>query len=66
MTVRIKVPESNWPGKVAVTAMAIVLIVFAFDIEPVKWPFFWFMVALYFISVVSYLPRVKQVFKTGT
>jgi CDP-diacylglycerol--glycerol-3-phosphate 3-phosphatidyltransferase len=66
LTVRLKVPESNWPGKVAVTAMAIVLIVFAFDIQPVKWHFFWIMVALYFISVVSYLPRVKEVFKTGT
>jgi CDP-diacylglycerol--glycerol-3-phosphate 3-phosphatidyltransferase len=65
MTVRVKVPESNWPGKVAVTAMAIVLIVFAFDIEPVKWPFFWIMVALYFVSVVSYLPRVMQIFKSN-
>jgi len=60
MTVRVKVPESNWPGKVAVTAMAMVLIVFAFDIKPVKWPFFWIMVALFLISVVSYLPRMKQ------
>jgi CDP-diacylglycerol--glycerol-3-phosphate 3-phosphatidyltransferase len=57
MTVRRGVPESNWPGKVAVTAMAVVLIVFTLDIEPVKWPFFWIMVALFFISVVSYAPR---------
>jgi CDP-diacylglycerol--glycerol-3-phosphate 3-phosphatidyltransferase len=64
MTVRVKVPESNWPGKVAVTAMAIVLIVFTFDLEPVKWPFFWMMVAAFFVSVVSYLPRLKQAFKS--
>jgi CDP-diacylglycerol--glycerol-3-phosphate 3-phosphatidyltransferase len=64
MTVRVKVPESNWPGKVAVTAMAIVLIVFAFDIKPLKWPFFWIMVVLFFVSVASYLPRVAQVFKS--
>jgi CDP-diacylglycerol--glycerol-3-phosphate 3-phosphatidyltransferase len=64
MTVRVKVPESNWPGKVAVTAMAIVLIVFAFDVTPVKWPFFWIMVGLFLISVVSYLPRVTQIFKS--
>lgn len=63
MTVRVKVPESNWPGKVAVTAMAIVLIVFAFDFKPVKWPFFWIMVVLFFVSVVSYLPRVMDFLK---
>jgi len=65
MTVRIKVPESNWPGKVAVTAMAMVLIVFAFDVKSVKWPSFWIMVGLFFISVASYLPRVLQVFKSA-
>ncbi len=65
MAARASVPESNWPGKVAVTAMAIVLIVFAFDIKPVKWPFFWIMVVLFFVSVASYLPRVKQIFKSG-
>ncbi len=58
MTVRRGVPESNWPGKVAVTAMAIVLIVFTLDIEVVKWPFFWIMVGLFFVSVASYLPRI--------
>jgi len=64
MTVRLKVPESNWPGKVAVTAMAMVLIVFTFDLKAVKWPFFWMMVAIFFVSVASYLPRVKQAFKS--
>jgi CDP-diacylglycerol--glycerol-3-phosphate 3-phosphatidyltransferase len=58
MTVRRGVPESNWPGKVAVTAMAVVLIVFTLDIAAVKWPFFWIMVALFFVSVVSYAPRI--------
>jgi CDP-diacylglycerol--glycerol-3-phosphate 3-phosphatidyltransferase len=60
MTVRRGVPESNWPGKVAVTAMAIVLIVFTLDIESVKWPFFWIMVGLFFVSVASYGPRVLR------
>jgi CDP-diacylglycerol--glycerol-3-phosphate 3-phosphatidyltransferase len=60
MTVRRGVPESNWPGKVAVTAMAVVLIVFTLNIDPVKWPFFWIMVALFFASVVSYVPRIKE------
>ncbi len=64
MTVRVKVPESNWPGKVAVTAMAIVLMVFTFDLEPVKWSFFWIMVVLFFVSVASYLPRVLRMLKS--
>ncbi|MDZ7291228.1 MAG: CDP-alcohol phosphatidyltransferase family protein [candidate division KSB1 bacterium] len=57
------IPESNWPGKIAVTAMAIVLILFAMDIEPVKWPFFWIMVVLFFVSIVSYVQRAIQVVK---
>jgi CDP-diacylglycerol--glycerol-3-phosphate 3-phosphatidyltransferase len=63
ITVRVKVPESNRPGKVAVTAMAVVLIVFAFDIKPVKWPFFWIMVVLFLASIASYVPRIWQLWK---
>jgi len=65
MTVRVKVPESNWPGKVAVTQLAIVLLVFALDIELLKWPFFWIMFVSFLVSVASYLPRVKQVFNSA-
>ena len=54
---RHQVPESNWYGKVTVTAMAIVLVVFILDVEPVKWPFFWTMVVLFFISVGVYSAR---------
>jgi CDP-diacylglycerol--glycerol-3-phosphate 3-phosphatidyltransferase len=57
MTFRRGVPESNWYGKVAVTAMAVVLITFTLDIHPVKWPFFRIMVGLFFISVVAYVIR---------
>lgn len=66
MTVRVKVPESNWPGKVAVTQLAVVLLVFALNIELLKWPFFWIMFVSFVVSVASYLPRVKQVFKNET
>ena len=58
MTSRLhKVPESNWYGKVAVTAMAIVLIVFTLDLQPLKWPFFWIMVILFFVSAGVYINR---------
>jgi CDP-diacylglycerol--glycerol-3-phosphate 3-phosphatidyltransferase len=57
ITLRRGVPESNWYGKVAVTALAIVLITFTLDIRPLKWPFFWIMVGLFFISVVAYVSR---------
>ena len=49
-----RVPESNWYGKVAVTAMAVVLIAFTLDLKAVKWPFFWIMVVLFFISAGVY------------
>jgi len=58
MTSRLhRVPESNWYGKVVVAALAIVMIVFTLNIEPVKWPFFWIMVVLFFISVGVYMTR---------
>ena len=52
-----KVPESNWYGKVTVSAMAIVLLVFILDVSAVKWPFFWSMVCVFFISIASYVHR---------
>ena len=66
MTLRRGVPESNWYGKVAVTAMAVVLITFTLNIEPVKWPFFWIMVALFFISVLAYVIRFIREAKATT
>lgn len=52
-----KVPESNWYGKVTVTAMAIVLLVFVMDVRAIKWPFFWCMVCIFFISIAGYAHR---------
>lgn len=54
---RNKVPESNWYGKVAVTALAIVMIVFTLEIEPIKWPFFWITAVLFLISAGVYIAR---------
>jgi phosphatidylglycerophosphate synthase len=66
MTLRRGVPESNWPGKVAVTAMAIVLVTFTLDIQPVKWPFFWIMVGLFIVSVLVYIDRFFREAKSVT
>ncbi len=52
-----QVPESNWYGKVTVTAMAIVLLTFVLDVQAIKWPFFWSMVCIFFISIASYAHR---------
>ncbi|MDZ7309544.1 MAG: CDP-alcohol phosphatidyltransferase family protein [candidate division KSB1 bacterium] len=54
---RHRVPESNWYGKVAVTALAIVMITFTLDLQPIKWPFFWIMVVLFLISAGIYIAR---------
>ena len=52
-----QVPESNWYGKIAVTAMAIVLLTFIVDAHTIKWPLFWIMVVLFFISATVYAAR---------
>jgi len=58
-----KVPESNWYGKVTVTAMAIVLLTFVLDVPAVKWPFFWSMVCIFIISIASYAHRFAREIK---
>ncbi len=60
-----KVPESNWYGKVTVTAIAIVLITFILDVQAVKWPFFWIAVVIFFVSVFSYAERFISILKTN-
>lgn len=58
-----KVPESNWYGKVTVTGIAIVMLTFVLDVQPVKWPFFWMAVVVFFISVLSYVERFISILK---
>ncbi|NIR51167.1 CDP-alcohol phosphatidyltransferase family protein [candidate division KSB1 bacterium] len=48
------VVESNWIGKVAVTGVAVVLIAFTLELEPVKLPFLWISVGLVVASSLSY------------
>lgn len=66
MTSRLQsVPESNWYGKVTVTAIAIVLLTFILDVQAVKWPFFWIAVVIFFVSALSYVERFISIFKTN-
>lgn len=60
-----KVPESNWYGKVTVTALTIVLLTFILDVQQVKWPFFWTSVCIFFVSVISYVERFASILKNN-
>lgn len=57
------VVESNKIGKVTVTALAVVMIVFTLQIELVKWPFLWITVGLLAISCVSYFLKMLQMIR---
>ena len=50
--------ESNQLGKLAVTAVALALVVFILRLESIKWYFLWASVALLAVSTVSYLFRM--------
>jgi len=45
---------SNWCGKVAVVSIALVLVLFLFDIDVVKWQFMWVSLLVMFVSLVNY------------
>lgn len=51
------IPESNWPGKVTITALAIVIIAFTLSLEPVKWYLLYACVGILLVSMYSYLKR---------
>jgi CDP-diacylglycerol--glycerol-3-phosphate 3-phosphatidyltransferase len=51
------IPESNWPGKTTVTALAIVIIAFILSLDPVKWYLLYVCVGVLLISMYSYLRR---------
>ncbi len=57
------VVESNKIGKVTVTGLALVLILFTLEIESVKWIFLWVSVGLIAISSISYLWRAVNFVK---
>lgn len=57
------IPESNWPGKVTVTVLAMVLIVYTLSLDPLKMPVLVAGVAVVLISTVSYFKRfIKEIF----
>ncbi|MFQ5631327.1 MAG: CDP-alcohol phosphatidyltransferase family protein [bacterium] len=51
------IPESNWTGKVTVTAVAVVIIAFTLSIDTVKWYLLYACFAVLVISMYSYLKR---------
>ncbi len=55
-----EIPESNWPGKVAVTASALVLTVYVLPLEPYRAFFLWGGTAMLLISTASYVVRFYQ------
>ncbi len=57
------VVESNVVGKVTVTALAVVVIAFTLELDPVKWIFLWCSVVLLAASSVSYLVKMVSVFR---
>lgn len=59
------VVESNKIGKVTVTALAVVMVVFTLQIELVKWPFLWITVGLLAISSVSYFLKMLEIIRSN-
>ncbi|MFQ6115441.1 MAG: CDP-alcohol phosphatidyltransferase family protein [bacterium] len=57
------VKESNIVGKVTVTALAVVVIAFTLELDPVKWFFLWCSVVLIAASSVSYFWRLVKVLR---
>ena len=52
-----RIPESNWPGKTTVTALAIVLIAFTLSLNGVKWYLLYASIGVLAVSTFSYLKR---------
>lgn len=59
------IPESNWPGKVTITALAIVIIAFTLSLDPLKWYLLYASVVVLLVSMYSYLKRFIAVVFSG-
>lgn len=51
------IPESNWSGKIAVTGIAVVIILYTLGITPLREIALWITVALLLYSITNYLKR---------
>ncbi len=64
MTSRLRaVPESDWFGKVAVTGVAIVLIVYALNATALKIPLLMVSIGLVGLTIFSYFDRFRKAMK---
>jgi len=64
MTSRLRaIPESDWFGKVAVTGLAIVILVYALEATSFKIPFLMVSVGLVGLTIFSYLRRFWKALK---
>jgi CDP-diacylglycerol--glycerol-3-phosphate 3-phosphatidyltransferase len=63
MTSRLRaVPESDWFGKVAVTGIAIVIIVYALNATALKIPLLMVSAGLFLLTIFSYFDRFRKEF----
>jgi len=54
------VPESNWYGKIAVTALGITMVGFTLELEPWRWILMYLSLAILAISGIKYLARFRK------
>jgi len=67
MTSRLRaVPESDWFGKVAVTGVAIVLIIYAFNATALKIPLLMVSLGLVGLTIFSYFDRFRKAMKESS
>ena len=57
------VPESNWYGKIAVTALGFTMIGFALELDPWRWIVMYISLAILALSGIKYLVRFQQMLK---
>jgi len=55
-----RVPESDWFGKVAVTGVAVVLVVYVLELRALELPLVMVSAALFGLSMASYFERFRQ------
>jgi len=60
------VPESDWFGKVAVTGLAIVIIVYALDATALKIPLLMVSIGLVGLTIFSYFDRFRKAMKESS
>jgi len=58
-----RIPESNWPGKVAVTAVAVVIILYTMNMQPLALWALYLSLVFIAVSIWSYMKRFLATLK---